>query len=569
MLPARTSACSGSSFWRNARAELNALTSGGLNIAYVAVDRHAKGSYRDRIALRFVDNPHDVHEYSYGRLAHLSDKFANVLQSLEIGAGDCVATLLDRVPELYIAALGTLKNQSVFCPLFSAFGTDPIQIRLSRADVKVLVTSRKSYESKVASIRESLPNLKHVLIVDEDLEKDSMVTNFWHSMDDANSVFNITDTDPETPALLHFTSGTTGTPKAALHVHDAVVAHYATAKLALDLRANDVFWCTADPGWVTGVSYGIIAPLVIGATLIIDRPDFDVVRWCRILQDFRVNVWYSAPTAVRMMMRLENDVIQGFDFSSLRFMASVGEPLNAEAVNWSREIFGVPICDNWWQTETGAIMIANYPGIPVKPGSMGKPLPGIKAEIVDHTSGNELALIDQPEHPGELALDCGWPSMFRSYLHDEDRYNQCFVGDWYLTGDIVTRDEDGYFWFIGRADDAIKSAGHLIGPFEIERVLLAHPAVADAAVIGMPDAIMHELVRAYIVLKPNHTATPSLQNELRAYARTALGPSIAPRQIKFIRTLPKTRSGKIMRRLLRARALNLPEGDLSTLDTSI
>jgi acetyl-CoA synthetase len=560
---------SANDLWRKARAELTGSVNGNLNIAYLALDRHSERSCGERIALRFIDSADEIDEYSYDHLRKLTEKFANVLQELGIGAGDCVATLLDRVPELYISALGALRYQGVFCPLFSVFGPEPIQIRLSRAEVKVLVTSRHQYETKFSSIQESLPNLQHVLLVDDDPEKGDIVKSFWGLMKDADNVFDIACTDPETPALLHFTSGTTGAPKAALHVHDAVVAHYASARLALDLRANDVFWCTADPGWVTGVSYGIIAPLVIGATLVIDRLDFDAFRWCRILQDFRVNVWYTAPTAVRMLMRLGNEATRGSDFSKLRFIASVGEPLNAEAVSWSREVFDVAMCDNWWQTETGAIMIANYPGIPIKPGSMGKPLPCVEAGVIEHTAGNEIMIINKPECQGELALRRGWPSMFRGYFHDDDRYDKSFVGDWYLTGDIVKRDDEGYFWFIGRVDDAIKSSGHLIGPFEVERVLLAHSAVADAAVIGIPDAITHELVKAYVVLNPDFTATPSLERELRAHSRRTLGASIAPREIEFTDALPKTRSGKIMRRLLRARALNLPEGDLSTLDTSV
>ncbi|MBS0388093.1 MAG: AMP-binding protein, partial [Proteobacteria bacterium] len=369
----------------------------------------------------------------------------------------------------------------------------------------------------------------------------------------------------EDPALLHFTSGTTGRPKGALHVHGAALMHYMTGKYALDLHAQDIFWCTADPGWVTGTSYGILAPLLHGVTSIIDAGDFDAERWYRILSEQRVSIWYTAPTAIRMLMKAGPELAQRHARPSLRFIASVGEPLNAEAVWWGEENFRLPIHDNWWQTETGGIVIANTVGQDIKPGSMGRVLPGVEAAIV-RREGEHVLRVTTPDTEGELALRPGWPSMFRGYLHEEDRYRKCFVDGWYLSGDLARCDADGYYWFVGRADDVIKSAGHLIGPFEVESVLMEDPAVAEAAVIGVPDPVVGELVKAFVSLRTGNTASEDLRNRLLAHARKRLGAAIAPKQIDFLATLPRTRSGKIMRRLLRARELGLPEGDTSMLE---
>jgi acetyl-CoA synthetase len=428
------------------------------------------------------------------------------------------------------------------------------------------VTTKSLYRRKVAPIRAELESLEHVLLIDEAEDLPDGTVSLVDALATASGDFDIVATDPEDMALLHFTSGTTGRPKGAIHVHEAVVAHHITGKYALDLRPGDVFWCTADPGWVTGTSYGIISPLTNGVTMIVDQAEFNAERWYRILQDQRVTVWYTAPTAVRMLMKIGSDLPQEYDLSAVRFMASVGEPLNPEAVEWGYQTFGRPFHDNWWQTETGGIMIANYPSMAVKPGSMGKPLPGISAAIVEHADG-AVTELTEPGAMGELALKKGWPSMMRGYLDEEERYRKCFSDDWYLTGDLATRDADGYYWFVGRADDVIKAAGHLIGPFEVESVLMEHPAVAEAGVIGVPDPTAGEMVKAYVALKPGFTADDALNRELRGHARKRLGPAVAPKMIEFRENLPKTRSGKIMRRLLKARELGLPEGDISTLES--
>ncbi|HEU4641967.1 MAG TPA: acetate--CoA ligase, partial [Gemmatimonadaceae bacterium] len=471
--------------------ELSGLPGGaGLNIAYEAVDRHATGERAARLALRWLGRHGARLDFTYGDLARLTNRFANVLAALGVQRGERVFALAGRIPELYIAALGTLKYGAVFSPLFSAFGPEPIRTRLSLGDASVLVTTRTLYRRKVEPIRDRLPRLTHVLLAPEDGASADVAgtRDLAALMDSASDAFAVPPTDPEQMALLHFTSGTTGTPKGAVHVHRAVLAHHVTGKLALDFHPDDIFWCTADPGWVTGTSYGIIAPLTNGITSIVDEADFDAARWYGILERERVTVWYTAPTAVRMLMKAGAEMPKQFDLSRLRLIASVGEPLNPEAVVWGQEALGRPIHDNWWQTETGGIMIANFASMPIRPGSMGRPLPGVDAAIVRRTADG-AEVVTEPGRQGELALRPGWPSMFRGYLHDDERYRKCFAGGWYLTGDLARVDADGYFWFVGRADDVIKSSGHLIGPFEVESTLLEHPAVAEAAVIGIPDPV--------------------------------------------------------------------------------
>jgi acetyl-CoA synthetase len=555
--------------WKKARDELDGLPSGrGLNIAYEAVDRHARGLRRNKVAMRFLSEGGAEWDYTYGDLSAASNRFAGVLQKLGVGKGDRVFALASRIPELYIAALGTLKNRSVFCPLFSAFGSEPIRARATIGEPKVLVTTASLYRKKIAAVREQLPFLEHILIVGSEYDSQPIAgtLSLGELLAEASEDFEIPPTDPQDAALLHFTSGTTGTPKGALHVHEAVVAHHITGKYALDFHDDDVFWCTADPGWVTGTSYGIISPLTNGVTSIIDEAEFDPQRWYSILQDQKVSIWYTAPTAIRTLMRIGTDLVHEYRLPNLRFLASVGEPLNPEAVVWGQEAFGMPFHDNWWQTETGGIMIANYASMEVRPGSMGRPLPGVEAAIVHQDADGQVSTIDEPDVQGELALRLGWPSMFRAYWENPERYQRCFSAGYYLTGDLARRDEDGYFWFVGRKDDVIKTSGHLVGPFEVESLLMEHPAVAEAGVIGKPDPVALEIIKAFVVLKPGYVASEELNRKILAFARQRLGAAVAPKEIAFTEKLPKTRSGKIMRRLLKARELGLPEGDLSTLE---
>jgi acetyl-CoA synthetase len=561
--------------WNEARRALDGLPGGGLNIAHEAVDRHAAGPRRHAEALRFVRADGSTRSVTYADLAERSSRFAAVLRDLGVERGERVFSLLGRGPELFAGVLGTFKNGSVFCALFSAFGPEPVRQRLHLGAGRVLITTRALYRKKVAPIRPELPDLRHVLLVDAAGRPEPGTLDLAELMSHAQPLDKIVATRPDEMALLHFTSGTTGTPKGAVHVHEAVVGHYATGLYALDLHPGDVFWCTADPGWVTGMSYGLIAPLVHGVTAVVDEEEMDADRWYRILAEQRVTVWYTAPTALRMLMRAGTARAREHDLSALRFVASVGEPLNPEVVVWGQQAFGRPVHDNWWQTETGGIMIANLAAVDIRPGSMGRPLPGVEAAIVTRDDEGDpvlrngaAVLVTDPDVEGELALRPGWPSMFRGYLHEEERYRRCFAGGWYLTGDLVRRDADGYYWFIGRGDDIIKSSGHLIGPFEVESLLMEHPAVAEAGVIGVPDPVAGQLVKAVVALRPGYGPSEELRRDVLGFARRRLGPAVAPREVDFAETLPKTKSGKILRRLLRARELGLPEGDLSTLEVA-
>ena len=559
--------CARTFSWSQARALLEGLAGDGLNIAHEAVDRHVKAGRGEKLALRWIGRDDSIRDFTYAALGAAANRFANVLAQRGVGKGDRVFSLLGRVPELYIAALGTLKNGSVFSPLFSAFGPEPIKARMTIGDARALITTEAFYRRKVEPWRKELVGLKHVFLIECSASPPPDTIDLAATLAQASESFETVRTTPEDMALLHFTSGTTGKPKGAVHVHEAVVAHHITGKLVLDLHPDDIFWCTADPGWITGTSYGIISPLTNGATMVVDQAEYDAERWYRILQDQKVTVWYTAPTAIRMLMKAGADFAKRFDLSKLRLLASVGEPLNPEAVVWGVEAFGKPFHDNWWQTETGGIMISNFLSMDVKPGSMGRPLPGIEAGIVEHLEGGAVREIEKPMAMGELALRPGWPSMMRGYLNDEARYKKCFVNGWYLTGDLAMRDDDGYFWFVGRADDVIKSAGHLIGPFEVESALLEHAAVAEAAVIGIPDPVAGETVKAFVALNMGFSESEDLRKEILGHARKRLGPAVAPKDIAFRKNLPKTRSGKIMRRLLKARELGLPEGDISTLES--
>ena len=567
--------------WQRVRDQLVGLPHGdGVNIAHEAVDRHVAEGYGSTTAIRFLgkhDAPESVGQaYSYQRLATETSRFAHVLRRLGVWPGESVFLLAGRVPRLYVAMLGALKGQHVVCPLFSAFGPEPIEQRMVLGDAAVLVTTSSLYRRKVAAIRDELP-VRHVILLDVDDQHDAPPGTLAYGdlFDRAIGAFQITATPPETPALLHFTSGTTGAPKGALHVHDAVAMHRATTEEVFGLERGDVYWCTADPGWVTGTSYGIIGPLTVGATLIVDEAEFDAERWYRILDAQRVDVWYTAPTAIRMLIQAGPEAAGGRDLGSVRRAFSVGEPLGAEAVLWGVERLGITFRDTWWQTETGAMMIANTATSEVRPGSMGRAVCGIEAALLKTTDSGEIVLdeagrvieIDDPDQIGMIALRAGWPSMFRTYLHNDARYRTCFADGWYLAGDLARRDADGRFWFVGRADDVIKTAGHLIGPFEVESVLDEHPDVMGSGVYGVPDPVAGELVHAQIVLRRGVDPTDETISDVMAHARRRLGAAVAPRQILAVDQLPVTRSGKVMRRVLRARELGLPEGDVSTLET--
>ncbi|MEA3497633.1 MAG: acetate--CoA ligase [Campylobacterota bacterium] len=554
--------------WDNIDKEFSSPSSIGLNIAYEAIDRHANGPLANKTALLWLGQNGEKKTYSFSKMKKESAKFANVLKDLALSKGDRVFTLSPRVPELYISVIGILKNQNVVCPLFSQFGPEPILQRMQRGDAKVLITTKKLYTKKIVPILDELPQLKYILLIDSDdtLKDNDKVVSFSKLMSVASDKFEIANTQPDDMSVLHFTSGTTGMPKGVVHLHKAVYTHWMTGKYVLDLHQDDIYWCTADPGWVTGTSYGIITPWIHGVTNIVDEGEFDANRWYKILQDEKVSVWYTAPTAIRRLMRIDNEPTKEYDLSALRLIQSVGEPLNPEAVIWGKERLNLPIHDNWWQTETGGIMIANLISQTIRPGSMGRPLPGIEASIVQKNSDGTISHITQANKEGELAIKVDFPSLFLTYLHAQEKYDKCFIGDWYISGDLAYKDEDGYFWFVGRADDIIKTSGHMVGPFEVESTLMEHPAIAEAGVIGKPDEMIGQLVKAFVSLKSGYEPTDELKRELIGFGRKKLGVAVAPKEIEFQENLPKTRSGKIMRRLLKAREMGLPQGDISTLE---
>ena len=575
--------------WAGLRADGQVGRPASVNIADLAVDRHVRNGHGDRVALRFIGPDHDdiddPLDITYAMLARRTNRFSDAIRRRGFGPGTGVATLAGRIPDLYVTALGTLKAQGIFTPLFSAFGPDPIAERLNLGRIKILVTTPLLYRRKVASILDRLPQMELVLVCGSTEDEigttrangaHPRVMSFGSFLTEGCDTFEAPLTDPETPALLHFTSATTGPPKGAIHVHTAVVVHHVTGRLVLDLHDGDTFWCTADPGWVTGTSYGIIAPLVNGVTSIVDEAEFDSQRWYRILERNAVDVFYTAPTAIRMLQHAGGELAAEHDLSNLRLVASVGEPLDADAVRWCQHTFGVPVIDTWWQTETGGIMISNHRSQPVRPGSMGRPLPGIEVALLERDADGAMAVdaagapveIDDPGQSGELALRAGWPSMFRAYLDQDDRYQQSFVDGWYRTGDLARRDVDGYYWFVGRGDDMIKTSGHLIGPFEVETALDEHPAVAESAVIGVPDPVAGAIVKAFIVPAPGHVPSDALQRELLGHARARLGAAVAPREIEFVADLPHTHSGKTMRRPLRNPPKNPAGVALSATPTS-
>lgn len=537
--------------WKNAEKEISWFSGKKLNAAFNAIDRNAQGPRKNKIALYWHGANDETQKYTFSELTFLSNKFANVLKKLGVTRGDRVFFFLPRIPELYFGFLGTLKTGAIAGTLFSAFGPQALSDRLSNSGAKVLVTNKELYP-RVKEAKKDLPDLKNIILVDDGLEKMLLKES---------SKFCCSQMDPSDPAFILYTSGTTGKPKGVIHVHQAILVEHMTAKWVLDLKEDDVYWPTADPGWVTGIAYGILGSWSNGSSTLIYEGRFDPAKWYQLIQNYQVNVWYTAPTSIRMLAASGIGLTKKYDLSSLRYLASVGEPLNPEAVYWGLKAFKLPFHDNWWQTETGGIMVANYPCLDIKPGSMGKPIPGIKAAIVDD-KGNLLP----SGKIGNLALKPPWPSMMKKIWKRPKKFKSYFIKGWYISGDLAYVDKDGYFWFVSRADDVIKTSGERVGPFEVESALISHPAVAEAAVIGKPDPIRGEIIKAFISLKPDKIASFKLKEEIQTYVKRELAGHAYPREIVFLDKLPKTRSGKILRRVLKAKELGLPVGDLSTLE---
>ncbi|MCU0725416.1 MAG: acetate--CoA ligase [Planctomycetes bacterium] len=547
--------------WSLGEKELGITKDGPINIGWLCTDRICRMGLGQKTGFIWEGSEGAVRTYTFDRLRVLSNTLARFLEKHGVAAGDRVCLFMDRVPELYIGLIGILKRGAIAQPLFSAFGEDSLKVRILDAETKAIITQRK-HIFKVRRMRDSTPSLTHVFVVDGgaeglkpgeyplDLEAEPPVEEYA-----------VHPTTAETPSILHYTSGTTGKPKGAQHVHYSVVSQYLTTKWVLDLKPDDIYWCNADPGWVTGTSYGIIGPWVTGTTQVVGDFGFSSDRWYEFIEKHRVTVWYSAPTAIRLLMRDGDAPVKKRDLSCLRHLCSVGEPLNAEGVIWSREVFGLPFHDTFWQTETGSIVIANYPGMVIKPGSMGKPFPGITATVVDPKTFEPITV---PGRVGLIALRPGWPSMMRTYWRNPTTYQSKFKNGWYLCGDRASIDKDGYFWFVGRDDDVINTGGHLVGPFEIESALIEHKSVAESAAVAKPDHVNMEVVKAFVVLKPGFEPGDDLELEIMNFIRKRLSPLAMPQEIEFVAKLPKTRSGKIVRRILRAKEFGEPIGDVST-----
>jgi len=555
---------SGGFSWAIAENELDYKKGDVINIGWYCSDRICLRGNASKVALIYEGFGGAARQYTYNDIRLAGNTIGAFLRSLGITEGDRICLFMDRIPELYLSFLGILKMGAIVQPLFSAFGEESLFVRLENAGTRAIITQKK-HLGKVRKIRPQLPHLEHVIIVDEMKASDLSAGEILFSLDNSSPVenFDICPTLGETPSVLHYTSGTTGQPKGVKHVHYSLISQYLTTKWVLDLHDDDIYWCTADPGWVTGTSYGIIGPWSLGVTQCVLDSGFSAQAWYRFAEKNRVTVWYSAPTAIRSLMKAGDEIIRSFDLSSLRHLASVGEPLNSEAVIWSEKVFGKPFHDTFWQTETGSIMITNFPGMKIKPGSMGRTFPGITGTVLDPVTCQPFS-----EHgrAGLIAFRPGWPSMMRAYWNNEEKYREKFVNGWYLSGDRASIDSEGYYWFIGRDDDVINTGGHLVSPFEVESALLEHPAVAESAVTSKPDEINMEVVKAFITLKPGHTPDPDLELDIMNFIRKRLSPLAMPQAVEFMDKLPKTRSGKIMRRVLHAREWGEEIGDISTLE---
>jgi len=543
--------------WNEIEKHFSWSETGKVNMAYECIDKHVEDGYGDKVALLYKDANRNE-SYTFKEMMENSNKAANVLvKEAGVKKGDRIFIFMPRSPELYFALLGTLKIGAIVGPLFEAFMEKAVKDRLQNSEASVIITTN----SLLGRIPQSeLPQLQHIVVIDENVE--DKYIDFNHHFKAASTEFDVEWLTRDDGLILHYTSGSTGQPKGVLHVQNAMIQHYISGLYILDLKEDDVYWCTADPGWVTGTSYGIFAPWLNRATNVIAGGRFSPEGWYGILEQFKVTVWYSAPTAFRMLMGTGDELVEKYDLSHLRHILSVGEPLNPEVVKWGYKVFKLRIHDTWWMTETGAHMIVNIPDMDIKSGSMGKPLPGVQAAIVDDL-GNELP----PNRMGNLAMKAGWPSMMKTIWNNKPKYQSYFLpGDWYISGDSAYMDEDGYFWFQGRVDDVIMTAGERVGPFEVESKLVEHPAVQEAGVIGKPDPIRGEIIKAFIALREGYKESDELKEEIRVFVKEGLAAHAAPREIEFKDKLPKTRSGKIMRRVLKAWELDLPTGDLSTME---
>jgi acetyl-CoA synthetase len=521
-----------------------------LNEAAEAIDRHNNTWRRNKVALYWEGKDGDAKKFTFSELSELSNRFANVLQKYRIKKGDRVFTFLPRVPEVYISYLGIIKAGAIACSLFSAFGEDGLLDRLNDSGAVAIVTD-PDLAPRLYKVKDRLPELKHIFIIGGKTQKGAI--DFEREMEIASPDFKAMEMSKGDSSFIVYTSGSTGKPKGIVHSHGGALRRNRAAKLVLDYRDEDIFWGTFDMGWVNGPVHTLLTAWYNGVSELIYEGRFDADKWYSLIEKYKVNVFATAPTALRMLMAKGKEIASKYDLSSVRHIASFGEPLNPEVMRWTHGVFGTWPCDVYWQTETGSIMVCSRPGMRIKVGSMGLPMPGVKVRIEN----------------GELCFKAGWPSMFTGVWGNEKRYREYFKDGWYHTGDMVKQDSDGYITYIGRNDDLIKTAGERVGPFEVESALIEHPAIAEAGVIGIPDpeGIRGEVIKAFIVIRNSHKPSESLKEEIVAFTKMKLAGYMYPRSIEFVDTLPRTQSGKIMRRVLKAQELKLPTGDISTLES--
>ena len=550
--------------WSTSENELEYTNGNIINIGWYCSDRICQKGKAEKVALYYEGFNGIEKKFTFNDIRLAGNTIGTFLRNLGIMNEDRVCLYMDRIPELYFSFLGVLKIGAIAQPMFAAFGEESLFIRLENAQTRAIITQRK-HLPKVKKVIDRLSFLEFIIIVDHIKTKNLGKKEFAFSLDEASPVekMEIFPTSAESPSVLHYTSGTTGQPKGVKHVHYSLISQYLTSKWVLDLQEDDIYWCTADPGWVTGTSYGIIGPWSLGITQCVLDAGFSAQTWYRFIEKYKITMWYSAPTAIRSLMKAGEAIIKDFNLSSLRHLASVGEPLNSEAVIWSEKYLDKPFHDTFWQTETGSIMITNFPDMKIKPGSMGKPFPGITAVILDPKTYGPIL---EPGKIGILAFKPDWPSMMRTYWNNDEKYREKFINGWYLTGDRTRIDDEGYFWFIGRDDDVINTGGHLVSPFEVESALLEHPAVGESAVVAKPDEINMEVVKAFITLKPGFKPSSDLELDIMNFIRRKLSSLAMPQEIEYMDKLPKTRSGKIMRRLLHAKEWGESIGDVSSLE---
>lgn len=525
--------------WETASRRLSFWKTGKVNVAYETIDRHVDEGYGDKVALHYV-NENEKIALTFREIKDLTDHYANVLKKQGVQKGERVFVFLPKTPECYISILAIIKMGAIAAPLFEAFMADAVKDRMNDCQGTTLITDEEMYKRVP---KEDIPSLKRVLMV-ADIENENYQTENHQNL--------IEWVDLDDGLIIHYTSGSTGKPKGILHAHRTMIHHYETGKWVLDLKDDDIYWCTSHPGWVTGSVYGLFAPWLNRATIVIQGGRFKVENWYQLIDELKVTIWYSAPTAFRMLLS-QGEILRNFDLSSLRHILSVGEPLNPEVIYWAWEKLGVRIHDTWWMTETGGHLIVNLPSEKIKPGSMGRAFPGITVGILDK-NGVEL-----PHGSiGQLAVRTPWPGLMKEIWGNKDKFAAYFKYDgWYVSGDLAYQDEEGYVFFQSRDDDMINSSGERIGPFEVESKLIEHPAVAEAGVIGKPDPIRGELVKAFITLRTNFKESKELLEDIRVFVRNQLAAHAAPKEIEVMEELPKTvLSGKILRRKLKEMEMN-------------